>query len=246
MSGEAAGPVERLTRIADGDGWVPLNASQRAMARRMRVAAEIPMAALFVDVDAGPALERIAQLQYSGVEATFTTIVVYVVAQQLLHFGTVAAEFDYPQNRFRIPKAIGVGVAVAAQRGLYVPVLHDAPRLSLEEVATQLHGLVQAARSNRLRPEMQSGAHFTVTNIGGMGIHGGVPIVNPPQNAILGVASVREQPIIRQGALAIGMTTSLTLSIDHRAIDGLTAARFLTAVGAALEASGDSPEVAGA
>jgi pyruvate dehydrogenase E2 component (dihydrolipoamide acetyltransferase) len=84
---------------------------------------------------------------------------------------------------------------------------------------------------------MQQGAHFTVTSIGGMGIHGGVPLLNPPQNAILGVASVRPQPVVTEGSLRAGMTTNLTLTIDHRALDGIIAARFLTAIGAALAAA---------
>jgi pyruvate dehydrogenase E2 component (dihydrolipoamide acetyltransferase) len=226
----------RAPDVADTDnGWIQLSPSQRAMARRMSVAAQIPMAALFIDVDAEPALRTIETLKAKGLSATFTSIVVSAVAQELRRFGRIAAEFDYAENRFRIPREIGIGVAMAAPRGLCVPVVHDATHLSREEIVTELHTLVVAARSSRLRPDMQSGGHFTVTNIGGLGVHGGVPLVNPSQNAILGVSSVVERPVVRGGALAIGMTTNLTLSIDHRAIDGITAAQFLTAVGAALE-----------
>ena len=217
------------------EGWTSLNASQRSMARRVVVAATIPTASLFVVVDAEPSLAGIEQLKRRGVPATFTALVVHAVAQALTRFSSIAAEFDYPQNRFRVPETIDIGVAVAAPRGLYVPVLRDVANLSLEELATSLHELVEAARSGQLRPEMQRGGHFTVTNIGGMGIDGGVPIVNPPQNAILGVASVRRQPVIREGNVAVGMTTNMTLTIDHRAVDGMTAALFLTAVRAGLE-----------
>jgi pyruvate/2-oxoglutarate dehydrogenase complex dihydrolipoamide acyltransferase (E2) component len=220
------------------DDWLALNASQRAMARRMRAAAAIPVAALFVEIDAGPALEKVEALKRRGIDATFTAVVVYVVAQELRRFGIVAAEFDFDENRFRIPESIGVGVAMAAPRGLFVPVIHNAPHLSQEEIADELHSLVLAARASRLRPEMQAGGHFTVTNIGGLGVHGGVPLVNPSQNAILGVASVVERPVVRKGRIEVGMTTNLTLAIDHRALDGITAAHFLTAIGAALEGIG--------
>jgi 2-oxoisovalerate dehydrogenase E2 component (dihydrolipoyl transacylase) len=223
------------------DGWTSLNASQRSMARRMGLAAAIPTAAIFVDVDAEPAMAEIDRLKQRGVAATFTALVVYAVAQQLRRFSSIAAEFDYQQSRFRVPKTIDIGVAVAAPRGLYVPVLRNVVGLSLEELATELHVLVEAARSGHLRPEMQRGGHFTVTNIGGMGIDGGVPIINPPQNAILGVASVRRQPIVRDGNLAVGMTANMTLIIDHRAVDGMTAALFLTAVRASLELREPAP-----
>jgi pyruvate/2-oxoglutarate dehydrogenase complex dihydrolipoamide acyltransferase (E2) component len=231
------GDQQQPPPIADeDDDWVPLSASQRAMARRMSIAAAIPMAALFIDVDAGPALRTIEMLKARGLSATFTSIVVAAVAQELRRFGSIAAEFDYAQNRSRVRRKIGIGVAMAAPRGLCVPVIHDATNLSREEILAELHTLVIAARTSRLRPEMQAGGHFTVTNIGGLGVHGGVPLVNPSQNAILGVSSVVERPVVRDGALAVGMTTNLTLSIDHRAIDGITAAQFLTAIGAALEA----------
>lgn len=228
-------PAAEVGGPRGNDVWASMNASQRGMARRMVAAGTIPTASLFVDVDAEPAMARIEQFKQRGVAATFTALVVYAVAQELRHFTTMAAEFDYSQNLFRVPETIDIGVAVAAPRGLYVPVLRNVANLSLEELATSLHELVEAARSGHLRPEMQRGGHFTVTNIGGMGIDGGVPIINPPQNAILGVASVRQQPVIRDGNLAVGMTTNMTLTIDHRAVDGMTAALFLAAVRAGLE-----------
>jgi pyruvate dehydrogenase E2 component (dihydrolipoamide acetyltransferase) len=169
-----------------------------------------------------------------------TALAVHAVAQTLVDFAEIAAQYDYEQFQRRIPETFGIGVATAAPRGLYVPVIRHAETLSPEEISIELNRLVAVVKQGGVTAEIVRGGCFTVTNIGAMGVHGGVPLPNSPQNAILGIASVRAQAVIRQGSVQPGLTTSLTLSIDHRGVDGITAARFLTTLGGRLQET-DSP-----
>jgi pyruvate/2-oxoglutarate dehydrogenase complex dihydrolipoamide acyltransferase (E2) component len=216
-------------------GWQLLGPVQRAMAKRMAEAASVPMAAIWKDVDVEGALKRVDELKRDGVPATLTAVIVEAVARGLREYPLIAAEFDFAEFKVRNASALNIGVAVAADRGLYVPVLQEAETESVEKVSVRLHELVRAVRAGGVGPEQLRGGRFTVTNIGGLGIHGGMPIPNIPQNAILGVASVRQEPVVRNGRVVPGQVTCLTLTIDHRAIDGITAARFLTTVAAAIE-----------
>jgi pyruvate dehydrogenase E2 component (dihydrolipoamide acetyltransferase) len=205
------------------------------MAKRMAEASSVPMAAIWRDVAVEGALKRVDELKRKGVPATFTAVVVHSVALGLREYPLIAAEFDFAEFKFRNAPALNIGVAVAADRGLYVPVLQEAETQSLETISIRLYELVRAVRAGGVGPDQLRGGRFTVTNIGGMGIHGGMPIPNIPQNAILGVASVRQEPVVRNGEIVPGQVTCLTLTIDHRAIDGITAAKFLTAVADDLE-----------
>lgn len=217
--------------------WRNLGPTQRSMARRMAESANVPLAAIWKDVNVEATLHAVADLKSSGVPATLTTFVVQAVARALREYPLLLAEFNFEEFTSRSRESVDVGVAVAAPRGLYVPVLSNADTLSLEEIAHKLSDLVQDARNGSLKPEQLRGGSFTITNIGGMGIDGGFPIPAYPQSAILGVASVRDHPVVRDGLVRVGKQTCLTLVIDHRAIDGITAAGFLAHVAAALDPS---------
>ena len=218
-----------------GADWQLLGPVQRAMAKRMAEASSVPMAAIWKDVAVEGALKRVEELKRNGVPATLTAVIVHAVARGLRLYPLIAAEFNFTEFKFRNAPALNIGVAVAADRGLYVPVLLEAETESVETVSIRLHELVRAVRAGGVGPDQLRGGRFTVTNIGGMGIHGGMPIPNIPQNAILGVASVREEPVVRNGEIVPGQVTCLTLTIDHRAIDGITAAQFLTSVAKFLD-----------
>jgi pyruvate/2-oxoglutarate dehydrogenase complex dihydrolipoamide acyltransferase (E2) component len=209
------------------------------MARRMADAAKVPLAAIWMDIDAGPALATVGRLKAEGLPATFTAVAAWVVGHVLTDYPELGAEFDYEEFRYRVPTSAGVGVAVAGPKGLVVPVIQDAANRSLAEVTTELSRLVSIVRSGSVTAEMVRGGAITITNIGGVGIHGGMPIPNLPQNAILGISSVRQQAVVKNDEVVVGMTTCLTLTIDHRAIDGITAAGFLTAVGSGIEGGGE-------
>ena len=132
--------------------------------------------------------------------------------------------------------AIHLGLAVALDEGLAVPVIRDADTHSIERLAAASRELAQGARGGTLPPKAFQGGTFTVTNLGMTGIDWFTPILNPPQVGILGLARVAERPVARDGAVAIAPMTTLTLVFDHRAVDGHPAALFLRSVRERLEA----------
>jgi pyruvate dehydrogenase E2 component (dihydrolipoamide acetyltransferase) len=123
--------------------------------------------------------------------------------------------------------SVDVSVAIATERGLVTPVLRSAERLTISSVATTVKDFVERARAGRLRQEELEGGSFSVTNLGMFGTEEFAAIINPPQSAILAVGAVREEPIVRKGALKVGSVMRVTLSVDHRPIDGAIAAEWM-------------------
>lgn len=217
--------------------WVPLRPVERAMARRMAIAGATPTAAQWIDVDVDAATAAVASLRAEGVQATLNAVVVHAVADALVQYPELGAQLDYERWRKRLPTRVKIGVAVASTRGLVVPAV-EIPPGDLRQTAERLQQVVVAVREGAAERSLFEGAIFTVTNIGSIGIHGGVPTPSPQQVAILGVASTRQVPVVREGQVVPGEISTLTLTIDHRAVDGMTAARFLRRLGDTIEAGG--------
>jgi pyruvate dehydrogenase E2 component (dihydrolipoamide acetyltransferase) len=131
--------------------------------------------------------------------------------------------------------SIDVGLAVAVDEGLLAPVVRRADTLTVSGIARSTRDLIEKARTKRLTPEDYRGGSLTITNLGMYGLEFFIPIINPGQSAILGVGQVAEEPVVHLGALAVRSVTRLTLSCDHRVIDGSVGARFLEAVRTDLE-----------
>lgn len=131
-----------------------------------------------------------------------------------------------------------IGIAVALDDGLLVPVIRHADRKGLNQIAHEITDLAERARSKRLRPEEVQDGTFTITNHGGFGSLFSTPIINQPQTAILGVGSVQKRAVVINDAIAIRPMCYLSLSFDHRVIDGATADRFMARVKQHLEESG--------
>lgn len=128
-----------------------------------------------------------------------------------------------------------IAVAVATDRGLLTPVLRDVGRLSVSSVATGVRALAERARQGGLRQDDLEGGSITVTNLGMFGVEEFAAIINPPHAAILAVGAVREEPVVEEGRVVAGSVMSLTLSVDHRPVDGVVAARWLAELTALLE-----------
>ena len=122
---------------------------------------------------------------------------------------------------------VNIGIAVALEDGLIVPVLHDCQRLSLLEIAAQAGALVERARSGKPRPEDLTGGSFTISNLGMYPVEHFTAVINPPQAAILATSAIKERPVVRDGQIVIARTMLVTLSSDHRVLDGATSAQFL-------------------
>ncbi len=130
---------------------------------------------------------------------------------------------------------VHIGVAVAIDDGLITPVIRDADTKSLLDIAAESKALAERARNRRLQPNEYTGATFSISNLGMMGIDEFSAIINPPEAAILAVGAVREVPVVEGGQVKIGRRMKLTLSVDHRVADGAQAARFLGTLRRMLE-----------
>jgi pyruvate dehydrogenase E2 component (dihydrolipoamide acetyltransferase) len=153
------------------------------------------------------------------------------------HRAVLAQWVDDAPARLRQPEAVHVGVAVALQpEGLVVPVLRDAGTRSLRELAADLLFLADKARAGRLSPTEMQGGTFTITNLGAYRIDGFTPIVNPPETAILGVGRIVPKPVVVvDGKIEARTMCTLSLSFDHRVVDGASAAAFLSRLAELLE-----------
>ena len=130
---------------------------------------------------------------------------------------------------------VHIGVAVAIDDGLITPVIRDADTKSLADIAAEAKALAERARNRRLQPNEYTGATFSISNLGMMGIDEFSAIINPPEAAILAVGAVREVPVVEGGQVKAGRRMKLTLSVDHRVADGAQAARFLGTLRRMLE-----------
>ena len=140
----------------------------------------------------------------------------------------VNASIDLEREEITLHGACHIGIATAAPDGLLVPVVHDADRLALPELALRIAEVTAAARERRQSAADQSGATFTVNNYGALGVWLGTPIVVPPQVANMGVGRVKEQPVAVDGHVVVRPILPLAVSVDHRILDGHTLGAFVS------------------
>jgi pyruvate dehydrogenase E2 component (dihydrolipoamide acetyltransferase) len=171
----------------------------------------------------------------AGGKLTITAIALKVVASALKVFPQFNASVDVASDEIIYKKYCNIGVAVDTDRGLLVPVIRDADKKNILELAVELTDLSEKARNRKLTIEEMQGGSFTITNLGGIGGVNFSPIINSPEAAILGMARAAPQPIFVDGQIASRLMLPLALSYDHRLIDGADAARFLRWVAEALQ-----------
>ncbi len=209
---------------------IPLTTMRRLTAQRLAASArEAPHFYLTVVADAGDLLAFRAQAnqrQGADVKITVTDLLIRACATALGAHPEVNASWD--ETRILRHRHVNIGIAVAIDDGLIVPVIRDADRKTLTEIAREAHDLTARARARKLTPDELTGGTFTISNLGMYGIRQFTAVINPPQAAILAVGEAIRQPVVRDDQVTIATTMTLTLSIDHRAVDGATGARFLT------------------
>ena len=164
---------------------------------------------------------------------TLNDMILYAVSRVLLDFRSFNAHCLGDTMRYF--NTVNLGIAVDTERGLMVPTVFGAEKLSLNEIAKQSKAVISAAQSGSINPDLLSGGTFTVSNLGSLGIESFTPIINPPQTAILGVDCVTKRIKEVNGEDVVYPAMGLSLTVDHRVLDGADAARFLKAVGYALE-----------
>ena len=167
------------------------------------------------------------------VKLTLNDLIVKGVATALARMPQVNVSFD--GDRLLYKKHINVGVAVALDQGLIVPVIRDADKRGVLDLARESRRLVDAARAGKLKPEEFQGGTFSVSNLGMFGVEEFTAIINPPESAILAVGAATPTPVVREGQVVVREMLKVTLSVDHRALDGATAARFLQELKRLLE-----------
>jgi pyruvate dehydrogenase E2 component (dihydrolipoamide acetyltransferase) len=206
---------------------VPLSSIRKTIAKRMTESKQtVPQFYVTVEVDMEPAMAFRDQLNSAeGVKIGFTDIIVKACGTTLMRHPQVNATFlgeSARQYGFA-----HIAIAVALDEGLVTPVVRHVEQKGLEPISAEIRDLVERARNRKLKPEEYSGGTFTISNLGMFGVDDFIAIVNPPEGAILAVGSIVEKPVVRGGQIVVGHTMKLTLSSDHRIIDGAVAARFL-------------------
>ena len=219
---------------ADGEEPRPLSRMRRVIADRLTESyTTTPHFTVTVAVDVSRLVAYRSELKAAGVALTITDFVLAATAQTLAEFPDVNSRTDgasvFPRRR------VHLGVAVSLPAGLVVPVIRDADRLTVSEIHDRAASLTAAARDGRLTVDDMTGGTFTVSNLGMHGVDEFTAIINPGEAAILAVASAVQTPVAIGEAIAVRWVMKLTLSSDHRLVDGEMAARFLNALRRRLE-----------
>jgi pyruvate dehydrogenase E2 component (dihydrolipoamide acetyltransferase) len=207
-----------------------LTSVRKTIARRLTQAWEAPVFQLVVSADMREALRLVERLRelHPDERPTITDVLTRVTAAALARHRDVNAHFV--DGELHIHPDANVGIAVAAPQGLVVPVIRAADRLTIAEIARVRAEVVQRARDNKLRQEDLEGGTFTISNLGMFGIEQFVAVLNPPQVAILAVGSTEQRVVVTDEGFDAVPTMAMTLTCDHRAIDGAVGADFLRTV----------------
>ncbi len=217
---------------------VPLTQMRKTVARRLvESLGPVPHFFLTVDVDMGRAMEARARvnelLAADGGKASLNDLVIKAVAAALARHPECNAWWQ--GDRIRRFNRVHVGVAVAVPDGLITPVIRDAHAKGLAQIGTEVRELAGRAREKRLQPHEYTGSTFSISNLGMFGIDEFTAVINPPEAGILAVGAVEEKPVVIDGQVVPRPRMRLTMSCDHRAIDGAQGARFLATLKAFLE-----------
>ena len=236
----AGPPVQPALRLADGPDFedVPVSQMRKAIAKRLLTSiGPIPTFYLTIDVDVTRLLaarESVNErLERQGVKTSINDFILKALAVALARHPEVNAQ--WAETVIRRHRRVHVGVAVAIEDGLITPVVRDANLKGILEIAAEVKELAARAREKKLAPDEYTGATFSISNLGMFGIEEFTAIINPPEAGILAVGTVSERVVVEHGTMVIRPRMRLTMSCDHRVIDGATGARFLQTVRDHLE-----------
>ena len=215
----------------------PFSRMRATIAKRMSESMrEAPHFYLTAEINMSEAVRLRTALKASNrvtEDVTYTHLLMKAVAVALARHPRLNASFGGDAREYQ--EHINIGLAVSLDDGLIVPVLHDCDSLSLLEIAAQATALVERARSGKPRAEDLSGGTFTISNLGMLPIEHFTAIINQPQAAILAVGAIKERPVVRDGQVTIASIMMVTLSCDHRILDGMTGGQFLQELKSLLE-----------
>ena len=216
----------------------PLSNVRKTIARRLTQAWTVPAFQLTVDVDMTRAQELVTKQRELNpdVRITVTDVLTKVCAMALMRHRDMNVQ--YTNDALLVFPSANVGIAVAAPQGLVVPVVRNAERMTIAQIAQVRGDLVSRARDNKLRSEDLEAGTFTISNLGMYDVDQFIAVLNPPQASILAVGQTRDMVVPRDGDLHVLPVMTMTITCDHRAVDGATGAEFLKTVKAFLQDPG--------
>jgi pyruvate dehydrogenase E2 component (dihydrolipoamide acetyltransferase) len=229
-----AGPRGEAPALPDFGKWgkverQPLNAIARTSAQRLQVAwQQVPHVTQHALADVTDLEAARQQLVEAGAKITVTALAVKAAAVALREFPHVNSSYDAAKQELILKRYVHIGVAVDTKHGLLVPVIRNADQKSVRHIAGELAELAEKARNRQLGQEHMEGGSFTISNLGGIGGTAFTPIVNYPEVAILGIARTQQQLVQREGRIETRRMLPLSLSYDHRVVNGADGARFVT------------------
>lgn len=225
--------ASKSTNIIFEEKRVKMTSMRKVIASRMFESWSVSPAVTYdIKVDTTN-LKRMKDRLKDVCKLTYTDLLVKLLSNALLEFPLVNCSID--KEEFIIKNYINIGVAVAIDGGLIVPVIKNVQSKGLKEISESVKDLASKAKAGKLIEEEMSGGTFTITNLGMFGIQSFSPIINQPEVAILGVNTIEDTPVVINGEIVIKPLMNLSLTADHRAIDGAMAAKFLSKVKELIE-----------
>ena len=230
----AARPAAPVPAVPAGTA-IPVSNIRRVIAKRLSESAfTAPHFYVTVEIDMDAAVSLREQLiRAEEIKLSYNDLVVKACAKALARFPTVNA--SWTGETIQTHAEVHVGIAVSIPDGLITPVVRNADRKHVVEIASEIKDLAARARDRKLKPEEFMGSTFTISNLGMFDVTEFTAIINPPESCILAVGAVRKQPVVKNDQLAVGHRMKVTLSSDHRVVDGALAAQFLAEVRRLLE-----------
>jgi pyruvate dehydrogenase E2 component (dihydrolipoamide acetyltransferase) len=234
-----APPASSVVDSGTRERRVPIKGVRKATAQAMVDSAfTAPHVTEFLTVDVTPMMELRARLkdtrEFRGVKITPLAFAAKAVILAARRTPDVNATWDEAAQEIVYKDYVHLGIAAATPRGLVVPKVRDADRMSLRELAVALDALATTARDGKTTPADMMGGTFTITNVGVFGVDTGTPIINPGESAILALGAIRDMPWVVDGQVVPRKVCQLALSFDHRVVDGQQGSQFLADVGALL------------
>ena len=240
LSASAAAAPEEPGKPGKEVERIPLRGLRRRIAEAMTLSARtIPHVCGFHEIDAAPLTNLRASLrpraEAVSVRLTYLPFIVRATVLALEQHPYLNASIDEKELVISLKKRFNVGIAIATEEGLVVPVLHGSDRLGILELARRIEALGLAARERRLQPADMRGGTFTITNVGQAEGWFGTSIIRHPEAAILGVGRISERPVVRDGQIIVGSVLPISLTFDHRILDGDGALAFVQSLRDQLE-----------